>query len=124
MNNEELAAAIQAGERDKLMELWSGVRGYAWQQATRWNTAFQGTRGVTHEDLMQTAFLTLLDALKGYDPASGSFITWYAMRLKGAFSDAYGVRTRRDKLDPLQSAYSLDAPLTNSDGGFTRWPTP
>lgn len=111
MTNEELAAAVQAGERDRLLELWEGVRRFAFQQAHRWYAAYQGGRGVALDDLEQTAFLALLDALEGYNAEAGAFIGWYAMRLKAAYSDAYGVRTRRDREDPLQNCASLDAPV-------------
>ena len=39
----------------------------------------------------------------------------YAMRLKSAFAQLYGVRTARDRLDPLADALSLDAPLTDGE---------
>ena len=48
MSNEELAVAIRAGKRDRLMELWAQGRRFALQQARRW--AYLGRGGVTLED--------------------------------------------------------------------------
>lgn len=69
MSNEELAAVIRAGKRDRLMELWGQVRRFALQQARRW--AYLGRGGVTLEDLEQSAFLALLDALEGWRAEAG-----------------------------------------------------
>lgn len=116
MNNEELASAIQAGDVGQLLQLWEQVRRFAVKQAGRWCRALGDRAGFTQEDLTQCAFLALLDALSGYDPGGGSFIGWYALRLKIAFTVACGVRTKRDLNDPLQSALSIDAPLTDDEG--------
>ena len=36
--------------------------------------------------------------------------------MKKAFAVACGVRTQRDRKDPMRSALSMDAPLTDNDG--------
>ena len=69
MSNEELAVVIRAGKRDRLMELWGQVRRFALQQARRW--AYLGRGGVTLEDLEQSAFLALLDALESWRAEAG-----------------------------------------------------
>lgn len=114
MSNEELAAAIQAGERDRIMELWEQVRRFAFQQARRW--AYLGRGGVSIDDLMQCAFLALLAALEGWKPEAGAFLTWYGFRLKAAFTEATGQRTKRERLDPLDTAASIDKPLDEGEG--------
>ncbi len=108
MTNEELAGLIQAGGRDKLLELWAQVRRFALWRARRW---VKLGRGVTLEDLEQAAFLGLLAALEGWRPEAGGFLTWYGPQLKAVFSEAMGLRTKRGRLDPLDLAVSLDAPL-------------
>ena len=115
MSNEELVALIRSGERDKLLPLWAQVRRFALWQARRW--AATGRGGVTADDLLQEAFLALVDALEGWKEGSGSsFLAWYALRLKAAFTAATRQRTQRDRLDPLRNCLSLDAPLVDSDG--------
>lgn len=118
MTTDEIAAAIQAGQAD-ILELWDAVRYFAKKQAGRWVRAWNGRGGVVLDDLMQVSFLALLDALESWNPDGGSFIGWYAMRLKAAFTVAYGQRTQRDRRDPLQSASSLDAPLDCEDDDLT-----
>ena len=118
MTNEELAAAVQTGETD-ILELWRAVERFAKKQALRWCRAWEGRGGVTLDDLQQCAFLALLDALESWRPDGGSFIGWYALRLKSAFTAAYGQRTQRDRLDPLQTATSLETPLDGDDDDLT-----
>ena len=102
MTNEELALQIRAGERGRITELWARVRRFALWRARRW-AAFG--RGVTVDDLEQEAFIALLSV--------------YALRLKAAFTAATGRRTQRDRLDPLDRALSLDAPLNDDPDADT-----
>lgn len=115
MTNEELAVLIQSGRRDNLLELWGQVERFAYSRAIRWERALGGRAGVTVEDLMQAAFLALLDALERWSPERGAaFTTYFGTSLKGTFSVACGVRTARMKKDPLHSAVSLDMPADPS----------
>lgn len=114
-SNEELAALIQSGRRELLLELWEGVRRYAWKKAAAWPRA-----GLEVEDLMQSAFLALLEAVSSFSPDKGAqFLTWYTFRLKTAFAEATGWRTEHQRRDPLRAAVSLDAPLTDDEGDMT-----
>ena len=110
----ETAAAVQSGQADILI-LWTVVRRYALKQANRWHRAFDGRGGVMLDDLEQAAFLALLDTLERWDSTRGPYLSVYAMRLKSAFAQLFGLRTARDRLDPLANAISLDAPLTDSE---------
>lgn len=115
MTNEELAALIQSGERDMLLELWGQVERFAHSRAIRWERALGGRAGVTVEDLTQAAFLALLDALGRWSPKRGAnFLTYFGTSMKGAFSVACGVRTPKMGKDPLHSAVSLDMPADPS----------
>ena len=116
MTNEELALQIRAGERGKIMELWAQVRRFALWRARRW-AAFG--RGVTVDDLEQEAFIALLDALERWMEADGPLLSVYALRLKAAFTAATGRRTQRDRLDPLDRALSLEAPVGDEDDTLT-----
>lgn len=114
MTNEELASMIQAGEGDKVLELWEQVRRFTWQQARRW--AAYRSQGMELGDLVQVGFLAMLDALESWKSGEGSFLNWYAMRLKAAFTEATGQRTQRDRMDPLQTSMSLEMPLNDGKG--------
>ena len=116
MEASKIAAAVQAGQADRL-ELWEAVRRFAYDRAYRWCRAMEGRGGMVLEDYIQVAFLALLEALESWDPAAGAFLTWYGLKLKGAFTEAVGMRTQRDKRDPIHHALPLDAPLTNSESG-------
>ena len=118
MATDEIAAAVQAGQAD-ILELWDAVRYFAKKQAGRWLRSWDGRGGVVLDDLLQVSFLALLDALVNWKPDGGSFIGWYAMRLKTAFAAVYGQRTEKQRRDPLQSAISLETPLEDSNEELT-----
>ncbi len=113
-----IARAVQDGTAD-IWELWLACRRYVWQQAARWYRAFDGGRGVTLDDLEQTGYEALARAVTVWKPEAGGFLTALTFCLKTAFAAAYGVRTERDKRDPLNDAASLDAPLAGTDEGCT-----
>lgn len=106
-----IAAAVQRGQVG-IGELWQAVRRFALKQAYRWSKAMGERGGVTPDDLKQSAFVALQDALDGWKADKGSFIGWYALRLKTAFAEVYGLRTQRDKRDPLNNfPLAIDTPL-------------
>ena len=119
MTNEEIATLAQSGNEKSVLLLWERVKYFAKKQAGRWIAAWEGRGGIVLDDLMQVSFLALLDVLESWKPDGGSFIGWYALRLKAAFTAAYGQRTQRDRLDPLQTATSLETPLDGDDDDLT-----
>ena len=116
MSNEELVVLIQAGDRGRIMELWQQIQRMVCKQAGRW----AGFGGTTLEDLEQAGFIAMLRAVDSYDPSRGTkFSTHLFQRLRAEFSVATGQHTKRARLDPLQNAVSLDAPLTDDDDSDT-----
>lgn len=117
MTTNEIAAAVQVGQADRL-ELWEAVRRFAHNRAYRWSRAAKGRGGVVLDDLIQAAFLALLDAVQTWRPEGGeSFVGWYSLKLKTAFTEATGQRTERTRQEPLDRALSLDMPLVDSESG-------
>ena len=116
----KIAVSVQSGDGD-VLALWGMCRRYAMQQATRWLRAFEGSGGVELDDLEQSAFIGLLKAVQTWKPESGAFSTWYTIQLKAVFVEAYGMKTKRTREDPLNKYHlSLDTPLDeNEDGNFT-----
>lgn len=116
----KIAVSVQSGDGE-VLALWGMCRRYAMQQATRWLRAFEGSGGVELDDLKQSAFIGLLKAVQTWKPESGAFSTWYTIQLKAVFVEAYGMRTKRTREDPLNKYHlSLDTPLDeNEDGSFT-----
>jgi len=118
MTTNGIAAEVKAGQTGYL-ELWEAVRRFVHDQSYRWAAALNGLGGVDNEDLQQTAFLALLEAVEGWESEKGAFLTIFGLKLKTAFSEATGLRTKRDRQDPLQAAVSLDAPLAGDEGALT-----
>lgn len=116
MTTNEIAAAVQVGQAD-ILELWEAVRRFAHNRAYRWSRAAKGRGGVVLDDLIQAAFLALLDAVQTWRPEGGGFLTWYRLKLKTAFTEATGQRTERTRQEPLDRALSLDMPLVDSESG-------
>lgn len=113
MTNEELVVLIQAGERDRLPELWEQVERFVARQANRLLIAL-GDRaavyGLEFDDLYNSGYIALVRAVELYDPEPGMpFIGLLALCLKTAFAETGGWRT--SKRDPLTKSTSLDAPV-------------
>lgn len=113
MTNEELAIQIKNGEKDLLPLLWEQVEKFVYQQAGIRARQLGGYGGVDEQDLYQSGFLALVEAVESFDAEKGmSFVGWLAFHLKNAFRAAAGYQT-----DALQGAKSLDTPLQNDEDG-------
>lgn len=116
MSNEELVALIQAGEREKLAELWEQVERFVAVKAHRRHLLSDGLGGVEVEDLYQSGYLALVAAVDTYDPTAGrSFISWLALALKTAFAEAGSYRSSKQARDPLHRAGSVDMPVSEDN---------
>lgn len=115
----EIAAAVQAGEAD-ILRLWAAVERFAWQQTLRWVRAMEDRAGVEESDLLQVAFIALMDTLPTWDVNKGEFLTLYGIKLKAAFTEACGQRTQRARYDPINSVCrSMDEPIGDEDSDLT-----
>jgi len=83
-----LTAAVQSGMR-AVLSLWAAVERFAWQQALRWTRAMEGRAGVEESDLLQVAFIALMDTLPTWDADKGEFLTLYGIKLRAAFTEAF-----------------------------------
>ena len=113
MTNEELVALIQAGERDRVMDLWHQVKRLVMKKAYRMYRIAQW-RGVTMDDLMQAGFLAMLSAIQYYD-GDCAFSTVLCNRMKTEFANATGYLTKTAREDPFWEATTLDAPVSDED---------
>lgn len=114
MTNEELAALARGGDCLVLLKLWGQVQRMIYKQAARWAAYRNG--GATVEDLTQAGFIAVLRAVDSYDPTKAKFSTYLFQYLRSEFSTAAGQHTAQARLDPLQNAISLDAPLMDNEG--------
>lgn len=114
MSNEELVAKIQAGETTLLHQLWTQVEKFISMQAGKRARQLDGFGGVTSDDLYNSGFLALVEAVKSFDPEEGgSFVSWLALHLKTAFAEAGGYRYSKQACDPLHNAGSIYEPISN-----------
>lgn len=114
--------AVQAGNCDRLPELWAGVRGFVAQKAMRKMRAYQYTNtdaAVDMDDLIQEGFIAMLEAAETFQPDRGmSFLGWLDLHLKTAFNNALGLRRLRDLHDPIHQRGSLSRTIQlDGDGG-------
>ena len=116
--NEELVLTIQAGERNRLPELWRQVERFARMMARRRVNLAGELGGATVQDLYQSGYIALVEAAETWSAAPGyKFLTWYEFYLKTAFAEAGGYRSDKQAHDPLQHAASLDAPAGEDADG-------
>lgn len=116
--NEELVLTIQAGERDRLPELWNQVEKFAKMMARRRVRLAGELGGATFQDLFQSGYIALVEAAETWSPEPGyKFLTWYEFYLKQEFAEAGGYRSDKQARDPLHRAGSLDVPVGEDEDG-------
>lgn len=115
MTNEELCTLIQAGHKEYLTALWNQTQYFGYMLAARFHASLAGYGKLDLEDLLQSRWFAFLQAIDCFSADKGNFLTCYAFKLKNIFRQAAGIRS--GKREPLDSAYSLDAPATNQDEG-------
>lgn len=115
MSNEELVAQIQAGAVERLGELWEQVEGLVKWKANHIMAVLElrGNCGVEFDDLYQSGYLAMVEAVETYEASAGSFSGWFMYYLKTAFCEATGIRTKKQQKEPLNMAISLEAQITN-----------
>ncbi len=119
-----MALAIQQGDKSQITPLWEQTWRLIGMYAGRCFNRMQdrcASAGVTEEDLMQTGFFAMLDAVRTYDPASGyKLTTFLRYPLQNRFNALLGLRTVRAQKDPLNNCDSLDEPIGGEGDDFTR----
>ena len=117
--NEALAARAKAGDKEAAAQLWQQNRGLLGTWGRRLYAAYReraAASGVTLEDVEQISFPAVAAAACGYDTAQGTqFTTYLAYHFRREFFALVGLRTERQKQEPLCRACSLDAPIDAKD---------
>ncbi len=121
MTVDELVSLIQQGRDDLICDLWKELRGLVAWYAVRFHAHLVASRGaapVEVEDLIQSGFIAMVEALPRHDPERGSFTTFFRFYIRKAFHSAIG---RSEKHDPLNNYIPLDAPVNDDEPeGATR----
>ena len=117
MSNEEFVAVIQAGAPERMGELWEQVRRFVVMQARR--VPLEGRADVELDDLIQSGYLALVDAVEDYKPGEHSFLTYLGYHLKTQFAIATRFRSLRQQRETLTGTVSLDAPVSGDTNAST-----
>ena len=113
---ENLVVRIQNGEYNLMPALWENVHDFITWRA-RQQIAIIGNRGgVEVNDLVNSGYFALIDAVRTYQPGKSVFLSWLSIHLKNSFSEATGFRTQAQKNDALRFAISLSTPLDDESG--------
>lgn len=121
MTNETLAVAVRQGQTELTGQLWGQVERFVYKKANEAMSHVGPGCGVELDDLIQSGYVALADAIQSFDPAKSSFIHWLSFHLRHGFC-AYGgypltVNSpqedgfRWEYRNPLNGAASLYAPL-------------
>ena len=97
-------------DNSALLPLWESVKGFARYKARQYSSK------ACMDDLLQSAFEALYGTLRAFDASRYEFITLYAFHLRRAFK---AVINGAKASDPLNSATSLDAPLSSDEESLT-----
>lgn len=107
MNNEELANNIQNGNKELIIVLWEQVEKFIRLKADE-RAAAINNRDIA-DDLYQSGYFALLNAVKSFDDSRGmNFLSYLKYHLKTEFDECLGIRTSRTQNEPMHHAISLD----------------
>ncbi len=124
MTNEEMALAIQQGDKSLVEPLWKQLHGLIEMQVRQYFTLKKGlcvAAGVAEEDLIQTGFFAMLDAVRAYNPKRGYKLTAFMhYPMQRRFNALLWKGTIGARRDLLNGCDSLDEPLCGEDIDFTR----
>lgn len=114
--NEELAIRIKNGEKDLMSELWENTYKLLYLMSNRFynsNTELCRSYGVEIEDIQQSCYFALCDAVEAYKTDSEyKFTAYINYSFKNAVNACLNGGQRRSVTDPLSCSTSLDVPLT------------
>ena len=117
MSNEELAVQIREGNAAALPLLWEGIRGFVAKYAYSYMLMGSGSNVVDLDDLIQSGYIAMTEAVASYEPGEARFITWLEYSLKTEFAKAMNMRSEKQKKDPLHCAASLSTPVNDAGDG-------
>lgn len=104
-----LATRAKNGDQSAILPLWLSLQDTARAVVRR----YAGTASVDSDDLLQHAFLALLEAVRAYDDTRGDFKTLFIYHVRHACGRALYLRRRG-----IEEVFSLDKPV-GDDGETT-----
>jgi len=113
VSNEELALLIQQGEKEHTSQLWNQIERFIEMKARQYERHLSGCDADV-EDLRQSGYFAMLEAVEYYRPEKGyKYITYLDFTLRKAFGKVAGIRSSRR--DAAKLAYSLDSPVSKEN---------
>ena len=121
MSNEQ--CAMIAKETGNYCDIWARVERLCYKIACAYyNTKAERCKaaGVTLEDLKQESFFGVVDAVKDFDETSGFlFASFLSFHMRNRFNNLCGLRTSRQRGEPLNNCASLDEPIGEGEDNTT-----
>lgn len=112
MTNEELVQLIQDGQAEYISQLWDQVYLFICRMAKKRLIGEDGNAWQLEDDLVNESYFSFLEAVSGFKSDAGAkFLTYLEYHLRNSFNRVLGVRTQKDRRNPMRYAASLDAPL-------------
>lgn len=123
MTNEEMCVHIQQGEKKYISQLWNQIHKLMRMKSKQAYICYKERClqcGVELADINQVAYFAFLKAIEVYKPESGHKLTSYIeYPFRTALYELIGLRTSRNKNEPLCNSKSLDAPIDVDDESST-----
>lgn len=124
-SNEELAVMAKGGDKTATHRLWEQTCRLIFSKQTKLycrNQYAALSAGVTLEDVKQTSYFIVLQAVRLFDPARKSkFNTFLDYCIKNEFFTLIGMRTAKDRGEPLNHSSSLEEPVLEDDEELHLW---
>lgn len=121
--NEELCAAYQSGDHDALCTLWKQNSGLLFVMLQRLYTRYKArasAMGLEFEDFVQSGFIALESAARAYRQDAGAkFSTYLQYHVTRVAFIMLGLRTERERREPLTSAQRMESPIPGEDEELT-----
>jgi RNA polymerase sigma factor (sigma-70 family) len=118
VTNEQMALKIQQGETPLLGDLLEQNRQFAYWKSNRLYAQYYDrckASGVELDDIVQSCFLALCDAVAAFNPDDGyKLLTYTKYPLMNAVNALLCIRTK--KRNALNESFSLDKPLDDENG--------
>ncbi len=116
MTNEELVQLIQDGQAEYIPQLWDQVYLFICRMAKKRLIGEDGYAWQLEDDLVNESYFSFLEAIDGFKPDGGaSFLTYLEFHLRNSFNRVLGIRTQKDRRNPMRYAASLDAPIEGAE---------
>lgn len=120
MTNEELCIAIQAGDGERISQLWEQCYRFIRQQANKWAKAWEKRPDIDADDFTQAGYIAMCKAVRYWREDRGAaFLTVLGYYLKTEFSEVAGCKTETRLNEPLNNALRLDAPVNGDTDEIT-----